>query len=175
MSHEDNLVFVVPEAVQFNGDSARNNEQNLTCNFKGDTGTNRTQTGGTQEMHVLTKFDHVEQQQIFDSSGHHATTDDFVDNHYFSRDIYGTSVISEEILFQGKLSKYHAGFKNDFQPKWIVVTKSALRYYKNQESAVGNPIKPLISIPIYAIEAVEKVDFELKLNESQKVKYKDYM
>lgn len=84
---------------------------------------------------------------------------------YLDVDVYGQSVLDEEILFQGKLSKYHAGFKNNFQPKWIVVTKTALRYYKNQESSVGNAIKPLLAIPICAISSVSKVEFELSLTE----------
>ena len=120
---------------------------------------------------MVNRLDQMEQ-RLFDSLGKQSF-DDSPDFRYFANDIYGVSVLSEEILFQGKLHKYHAGFKNDFQPKWIVVTKSALRYYKNQESAVGNPIKPLISIPICAIESIAKVSFDLKLTDKQKIKFKD--
>jgi hypothetical protein len=46
-------------------------------------------------------------------------------------DAYGLKTLSEEILFQGKLAKFQTGFKSTFQSKWVVVTASALRYYKN--------------------------------------------
>lgn len=94
-----------------------------------------------------------------------------VRNPYLDADVFGSSVLDEEILFQGKLSKYHVGFKNNFQPKWIVVTKTALRYYKNQESSVGNAVKPLMAIPICAIASVSKVEFDLSLTEQQRSKY----
>jgi hypothetical protein len=55
---------------------------------------------------------------------------------YFATDMYGDEVLNEEILFQGRLNKFQAGFKNSFNPKWIVVTKSSFRYYKNMEVSI---------------------------------------
>ena len=67
--------------------------------------------------------------------------------HYQKLDVYGPKVFEEEILFQGKLSKFQAGFNFSFVPKWVVVTKSALRYYKSQELALTHANKPLLVIP----------------------------
>ena len=50
---------------------------------------------------------------------------------YESLNIYGGAVRDEEILFQGKISKFQAGFNSSFNPKWVVVTKSVFRYYRN--------------------------------------------
>ena len=55
---------------------------------------------------------------------------------YSTLDLYSEEVLNEEILFQGRLNKFQAGFKNSFNPKWVVVTKSAFRYYKNMEASV---------------------------------------
>ena len=66
-------------------------------------------------------------------------------------------MLEEEVLFQGKLNKFQAGFNFSFVPKWVVVTKSALRYYKNQEMAITNSSKPLIVIPNCAIKSVKKI------------------
>lgn len=44
--------------------------------------------------------------------------------------------MAEEILFQGRLNKFQAGFRNSFNPKWVVVTRSSFRYYKNMEASV---------------------------------------
>ena len=50
---------------------------------------------------------------------------------YYEIDLYSPEIFVEEILFQGRLSKLQAGFKNSFNQRWIVVTKSAIRYYKS--------------------------------------------
>lgn len=55
---------------------------------------------------------------------------------YSKIDLYSDEVMAEEILFQGRLNKFQAGFRNSFNPKWVVVTSSAFRYYKNMEASV---------------------------------------
>ena len=55
------------------------------------------------------------------------------------------------------MNKFQAGFNFSFVPKWVVVTKSALRYYKNKEMAITNARKPLIVIPKCAIKSVKKI------------------
>ena len=70
-------------------------------------------------------------------------------------------MLNEEILFQGRLNKFQAGFNFSFNPKWVVVTKSVFRYYKNQEMAITNSNKPLLAIPISAFEQIRRVDFNL--------------
>ena len=69
---------------------------------------------------------------------------------YETLDVYGHKMLNEEILFQGRLSKFTAGFNFSFNPKWVVVTKSVFRYYKNQELALTNANKPLLAIPTLA-------------------------
>ena len=63
-------------------------------------------------------------------------------------DLYSETVLSEDILFQGRLNKFQAGFKNSFNPKWVVVTRSAFKYYKSMEASVQNPSKPLLAVPM---------------------------
>ena len=82
-------------------------------------------------------------------------------------DLYSTEVLSEEILFQGRLNKFQAGFKNSFNPKWVVVTHSAFRYYKNMEASVQNSGKPLLALPMYALERCNRVNFDLGMQKSQ--------
>mmetsp|Transcript_17951 Transcript_17951/g.24104 ORF Transcript_17951/g.24104 Transcript_17951/m.24104 type:complete len:175 (-) Transcript_17951:555-1079(-) len=82
---------------------------------------------------------------------------------YSRIDLYSTEVLSEEILFQGRLNKFQAGFKNSFNPKWVVVTRSAFRYYKNMEASVQNASKPLLAIPMYALDKCTRVNFDLGL------------
>lgn len=82
-------------------------------------------------------------------------------------DLYSTEVLSEEILFQGRLNKFQAGFKNSFNPKWVVVTRSAFRYYKNMEASVQNSGKPLLALPMYALERCNRVNFDLGMQKTQ--------
>ena len=70
-------------------------------------------------------------------------------------------------MFQGRLNKFQAGFKNSFNPKWVVVTRTAFRYYKNMEASVANLGKPLLAVPVQAIEKCEKVNFDLGLAKEQ--------
>ena len=77
--------------------------------------------------------------------------------------LYSEVTLTEEILFQGRLNKFQAGFKNSFCAKWVVITKSAFKYYKNMEASVQYPTKPLLAIPSYALKACERVNFDLGL------------
>ena len=75
--------------------------------------------------------------------------------------------MGEMTLFKGSLCKFQAGFKNSFTMKWIVVTKNALRCYKSREASIINPTKPLFAVPIQAVEAYQKVDYELGIDTNQ--------
>ena len=86
---------------------------------------------------------------------------------YSKIDLYNEEVLSEEILFQGRLNKFQAGFTSSFNPKWVVVTRSAFRYYKNMESSVQNPFKPLLAVPMQAFEQCARVNFDLGLSKTQ--------
>ena len=100
---------------------------------------------------------------------------DFEGSHYQKLDIYSPLVFEEEILFQGRLSKFQAGFNFSFVPKWVVVTKSALRYYKNQEMALTNANKPLVVIPYQAIKSVKKIQSSPLMSKPQLKKYAEYL
>ena len=82
---------------------------------------------------------------------------------YSKIDLYSEEVMAEEILFQGRLNKFQAGFRNCFNPKWVVVTRSAFRYYKNMEASVQNSGKPLMAIPMHALQRCARVNFDLGL------------
>ena len=86
---------------------------------------------------------------------------------YFSIDLYSDEVLSEEILFQGRLNKFQAGFKTSFIPKWIIVTKSSFRYYRNMEVSISNPKKPLLVLPVAAIYTCQRVNFDLGLSKTE--------
>ena len=94
---------------------------------------------------------------------------------YSRIDLYSSQIFQEEILFQGKLSKFQAGFKNSFNQRWIVVTKSALRYYKSQEASLTHTSKPLFTVPMLALESVSRVNFSLGLNKEQTITNADFL
>ena len=69
------------------------------------------------------------------------------------------------------MNKFQAGFNFSFVPKWVVVTKSVLRYYKNQEMAITNANKPLIVIPNSAIKSVKKIQSNPHISKPQLKKF----
>lgn len=83
---------------------------------------------------------------------------------YTALDLFSEEVFKEEILFQGRLNKFQAGFKSSFNPKWVTVTRTVLRYYKNMESSIQNPSKPLLTIPMRALETCQRVSFDLGMS-----------
>ena len=94
---------------------------------------------------------------------------------YSKIDLFSEEVLQEEILFQGRLNKFQAGFKSSFNPKWVVVTRSAFRYYKNMEASVQNPNKPLLAVPMRALEQCSKVNFDLGLSKTQAQQQSDFL
>ena len=73
------------------------------------------------------------------------------------------------------MNKFQAGFKSAFNPKWVVVTHSAFRYYKNMEASVQNPNKTLLAVPMQAIDHCAKVDFDLGLSKAQAQQQSDFL
>lgn len=61
---------------------------------------------------------------------------------------------NDEVLFQGELMKYKAGYNPTFINRWVQVTEKAFKYYKNRCNAITCCHKPLIAIPITAIKKV---------------------
>ena len=56
-----------------------------------------------------------------------------------------------------------------------MVTKSALRYYKSQESSLTHPSKPLLTVPMLGLDSVCRVNFALGLNKEQSITNADYV
>ena len=71
---------------------------------------------------------------------------------------------SEEILFQGEVAKYKACTQPAFMPRWIQVTQTALRYFKGRCNALSCCNRPLMAIPIEAIESVRRVNYNMQVN-----------
>jgi hypothetical protein len=70
---------------------------------------------------------------------------------YETVDLFNTN---EEILFQGELAKFKACINPGFNLRWLVVTPNAVRYYKGRCNAVASCNKPLMALPVKAIESV---------------------
>lgn len=81
---------------------------------------------------------------------------------------------NDEVLFQGELVKFKAGYNPAFLNRWLQVTEKAFKYYKNRCNAVTCCNKPLQAIPIAAIKKVEKVSFDLKIGKKDAEKYAEY-
>jgi hypothetical protein len=71
---------------------------------------------------------------------------------------------SEDIQFQGEIAKYKGCIKPSFMSRWLQVTDTALRYYKGRCNAITCCNKPLMALPVAAIEKVELVQHSLPYN-----------
>jgi hypothetical protein len=76
-----------------------------------------------------------------------------------------------EILFQGELVKYKAGYTPTFISRWIQVTESSLKYFKGRCNAITCCNNALMAIPITAIKKVERVNFDLPMSKKEKDKH----
>ena len=76
-----------------------------------------------------------------------------------------------EILFQGELVKYKAGYTPTFISRWIQVTDSSLKYFKGRCNAITCCNNALMAIPIVAIKKVERVHFDLPMSKKEKEKH----
>ena len=56
-----------------------------------------------------------------------------------------------------------------------MVTKSAIRYYKSQEASLTHPSKPLLTVPMIALDSVGRVNFSVSLNKEQAISNADYL
>lgn len=66
---------------------------------------------------------------------------------------------NDEILFQGEVAKYKACINPNFMARWIQVTEKSLRYFKGRCTAISCCNRPLMAIPVIAIDRVEKVSY----------------
>ena len=56
-----------------------------------------------------------------------------------------------------------------------MVTKSAVRYYKSQEASLTHPAKPLLVVPMLALETVSRVNVNIGLNKEQTLINADFL
>ena len=90
---------------------------------------------------------------------------------YAEIDLYNEN---EDILFEAELMKYKPGYTGTFVSRYIQVTESAIRIYRNRAFALSQSHKPLLAIPVEAFLKVERVDFDLKIVEKNQARFQDY-
>jgi hypothetical protein len=82
---------------------------------------------------------------------------------------------NDEVLFQGELMKYKAGYAPTFVNRWVQVTEKAFKFYKDRCNAITCSHKPLMAIPITSVKKVERVSFDLPFKKNEKEKYGAYL
>ena len=74
---------------------------------------------------------------------------------------------------EGELYRYKPGIDKVYITRWCQLTAKVFRVYKNQMAAKGFNDKPIIAIPLYAIENVKKSKFKVskssKLDKDNKI------
>lgn len=71
------------------------------------------------------------------------------------------TTIIDQVVFEGKLLKYKPGTSFNWIERWVRVTRTEFKYYKNKYSASCKDIKPLYVIPVKQLIAVFRVNLEL--------------
>jgi hypothetical protein len=81
---------------------------------------------------------------------------------YASQNPYDVHLLDpkEAVLFRGEFSRYQFTDYEAFQPRFVVVTKSAIRLYESADKSVSAHGKPLIAIPLAAVQKIEKIRFD---------------
>ena len=69
--------------------------------------------------------------------------------------------LHEAILYQGPLQKYYYYEPNPFYERYLVVTKSAVRIYESKQKAMSIYGKPLVAIPLAAVNKVERTKYDV--------------
>lgn len=70
--------------------------------------------------------------------------------------------------------KFKPGYTGTFVSRYIQVTETAIRIYRNRAFALSASHKPLLAIPVEAFLKVERVSFDLKIVEKNKARFQDY-
>ena len=63
--------------------------------------------------------------------------------------------LEEPIVLQGELQKYKPGFTATFIDRWVCVTETALRYYTSKPVNANAASKPIMAIPLIAIQSIQ--------------------
>ena len=68
----------------------------------------------------------------------------------------------EAILMNSNVQQFNFLQYNPYHPRYIVVTKSALRIYENKNASLGQYSKPLIAIPLSAVNYAARTRFDIR-------------
>jgi hypothetical protein len=89
---------------------------------------------------------------------------------YAEFDLYNEN---EAILFEAELMKFKPGYSGTFVSRYIQVTETAFRIYRNRAFALSGSHRPLLAVPVEAFLKVERVDFDLKIGEKNQKRFGD--
>ena len=87
------------------------------------------------------------------------------DNPYVEIDLIDPT---DPVLFEGEVQKYKPGFKAHFIDRWVQCTQKAFRYFVSKPGSNAPSLKPLLAIPITAIESCNIVEYDLKFKNNDK-------
>jgi len=75
------------------------------------------------------------------------------------------TLLIEAILLQTDLKRFNFSDFEAYQPRHIVVTKSAVRIYDDRNSSLGIYSKPLVAIPLSAVRYLARIRFDMRDDE----------
>ena len=89
-------------------------------------------------------------------------------------DIVSTeNIMSEDpnkVIYEGEVLKFSPGLKQQHYPKWAQITKHEFRYYRDRLSASEWLARPLLAIPLFGIEKVERVSVKIATKDISRAK-----
>jgi hypothetical protein len=65
-------------------------------------------------------------------------------------------------LYQGYLKRFHFNDEEPFPDRYLVVTKNAVRVYENKSKASSAYGKPIVAVPLAAVNRVDRVMFDTR-------------
>jgi hypothetical protein len=78
----------------------------------------------------------------------------------------------EPVILDSGLMKFHPGFSINYVARWVQLTKTVVRFYKNYYHSVCSFRRPLAAIPIQYIKTIKKVRCATKKSNSTKIESK---
>ncbi len=81
----------------------------------------------------------------------------------------------QEVLFQGELIRYKQGYTAIFLTRWVQVTETAFRVFKNRGQALTYGKNPLLAVPVAAFKKIERVNFTEQLNPKDQKKFEQFL
>ena len=75
----------------------------------------------------------------------------------------------EPLILDEGIMKFHPGFSINYVSRWVQVTRTVLRFYKNYYHSVCSFRRPLAAIPIQYVKDVKKCKIKPKRSNANKV------